>query len=380
MGTHRSAVILIVLSACVGRKEVVTEPPPELPERSDDALRLVTFNAWGVPFRERHDDLLDAVAPALEGYDADVLLLQEVWFEDDAQRLAESLAAIGFVHEVHHASDAILAFDSAGLMIASKHPIADHDFHAFRAGRLPVRPWHVDWFSGKGIATATIDHPSGRFRIGTAHMQADYDGIVYTDVRVSQSAELVAAMGWRPFHVVAGDFNSEADELEHRVLVEGLGARSVRVGEGVDDILLREGVTVRGSWESAPPSTELDGETIAVSDHPILIADIAIEDGHPEPPELGDELRSDLETFFEDRERYRAWKRTGGWAAVFLGFFLVGASARSRRRGSRRLVRIGLLALAMLSAVGAYRGVAAGTARDVWRDQARATLLSRDRQ
>ena len=48
MGTHRSAVILIVLSACVGRKEVVTEPPPELPERSDDALRLVTFNAWAL--------------------------------------------------------------------------------------------------------------------------------------------------------------------------------------------------------------------------------------------------------------------------------------------------------------------------------------------
>lgn len=373
---HRSAILIaLVLGACVGRKDVVTEPPPELPARSDDALRLVTFNAWGVPFRDRHDDLLDAVAPVLDRYDADVLLLQEVWFEDDALRLAEGLADIGFVHEVHHASDAILAFGSAGLMIASKHPIVDHDFHPFRAGRLPVRPWHVDWFSGKGVATATIDHPSGRFRIGTAHMQADYDGIVYTDVRVAQSAELAAAIGWRPIHVVAGDFNSEAHELEHRVLVGALGVRSARVGEGVDDILVRDGVSVRGSWTSPPPSTELDGEAIAVSDHPILVADLAIENGHPDPPTLDDDLRSDLETFFEDRERYRAVKRTGGWAAVLLGFLLIAASERNRRRGGRRLVRVVLLTLALLSAVGAYRGIAVGTARDHWRAQARATLL-----
>jgi endonuclease/exonuclease/phosphatase family metal-dependent hydrolase len=379
MGHGRSSALLfVVLTAalgCVGRHRVDEERPPELPPSTDDSLRLVTFNAWGVPFRDRHDDLLDRVAPVLERYAPDVVVLQEIWFEEDAERVAESLRSIGLTHEVHHASDAVLAQGSAGLMIASRWPIVHHDFHPFRAGRLPIRPWHVDWFSGKGVATATIDHPSGRYRIGTAHLQADYDGVVYTDVRLAQGAELVAAMGWRPVHAVAGDFNSRPDELEHRMLVEALGVRSIDSGEGVDDILVREGVGIRGQWKSPAPSTELDGETIAVSDHPILIADLAIE-GEPSEPTLGPDLRGELEAFFDERAHYRAYKRTGGWFLVLLAFFLVGASARNRKRGGRRMARTALLALALASTLGAYLGVGVGTARDVWRDQARAILLA----
>ena len=377
MATRRSALLLLLLGACVGPKPVVREPPPELPAPDAHTLRLVTFNAWGVPLRDWHEDLLDAVAPALERYDADVLVLQEVWFEDDAQRLAANLASIGYVHEVHHASDAILAFDSAGLMIASKHPIVDHQLHPFQAGRLPVRPWHVDWFSGKGVATATIDHPAGRVRIATTHMQADYDGIVYTDVRVAQSAELVAAVGRRPIHVVAGDFNSGSRDLEHRLLVEALGLSSALTAEGIDDILVRDGVGVRGCWASPPPTAKLDGGSVAISDHPILIADLFVEDPNPEPPVLTESLRADLEAFFEDRDRYRWLKRIGGWIAVLLGLFLTAAANRNRRRGGRRLGRVLLLALALLSAAGAYRGIAVGTARDRWREQARAIVLAK---
>lgn len=379
MGHGRSPALLCLLlvaaaSSCVGRHEVKGDAPAALERNGAQTLRLLTFNAWGVPFRDRHDDLLAAVAPALERYDADVVVLQEVWFEEDAERLAEGLRTIGLIHEMHHASDALLAFDSAGLMIASRHPIVDHDFHPFRAGRLPVRPWHVDWFSGKGVATATVDHPSGRFRIGTAHLQADYGGVVYTDVRLAQSAELVAAMGWRPLHAIAGDFNARSDELEHRVLVEALGVRSARSDEGVDDILVREGVAVHGSWRSEPPTVTVDGERMAISDHPILIADLALE-GDGGEPAISPALRSELDDFFDDRVRFRMLKRLGGWAAVLLGLWLVGASARHRDRGGRRLVRVGLLALALLSALGAYRGIGVGTARDQWRDQARAILL-----
>ena len=347
----------------------------ELRPPGADALRLVTFNAWGVPFRDRHDDLLGEVAPVLERYAPDVVVLQEIWFEDDAERVAEDLRSIGLTHEVHHASDAILAYDSAGLMIASRWPIVHHDFHAFRAGRLPIRPWHVDWFSGKGVATATIDHPSGRFRIGTAHMQADYDGVVYTDVRLAQGAELIAAIGWRPIHAVAGDFNSRPDELEHRMLVEALGARSIAAEEGVDDILVREGVAIRESWKLPAPSAEVDGEPMAVSDHPILVADLAL--GTEESaPTLGPELRAELEAFFDDRSRFRWLKRIGGWFLVFLALLLVGASAKNRQRGGHRLARVVLLALAVACILGAYRGIGVGTARDLWRDQARAILLS----
>ncbi len=379
MGHGRSSALLFLLAAvsvgCVGRHEPKDEPAMELPPSGDDALRLVTFNAWGVPFRDRHDDLLDELATVLERYAPDVVVLQEIWFEDDAQRVAESLRAIGLTHEVHHASDAVLAYDSAGLMIASRWPIAHHELHTFRAGTLPIRPWHVDWFSGKGVATATIDHPSGRYRIGTAHMQADYEGVVYTDVRLSQGAELVAAMGWRPVHAVAGDFNSRANDLEHRMLEEALGVRSVGVGRGVDDILVREGVAIRDSWKLAAPAVELDGESMAISDHPVVIADLAIEE-EPGEPALSPELKAELETFFDERARFRAFKRTGGWALVLFAFFLVGLSARHRKRGGRAWIRVLLLALALASTLGAYRGVGVGSARDVWRDQARAILLA----
>ena len=57
-------------------------------------------------------------------------------------------------------------------------PLRDERFVPFAAGRIPVRPWHVDWFSGKGVQSAWIDHPDGPLRVATVHMQADYDGVV----------------------------------------------------------------------------------------------------------------------------------------------------------------------------------------------------------
>ena len=379
MGMAPRHALLLVLSlsgafGCQGRR--TPEPAVAAPGPAErGSIRVVTFNVWGVPFRDRHDALWGEVAPTLAALQPDVVLLQEVWFENDARRVAAALAEVGLVHEVHHASSAALAFDSAGLMIASRWPIHAERFRAFSAGRLPVRPWHVDWFSGKGVQSARIEHPTGSLRVGTVHLQADYDGVVYTDVRVAQTAELVAALRPHPVHLLAGDFNSPEQALEHRVVRDALDMRSA-VAARVDDILVVDSVEVSGTWALPAPAVVLDGETFALSDHPILVADVMPGPLAPPAATLEPALRKDLEDWWADRAAARWWKRGGGWLALFLGFFLVGASASRRRRGGGRLVRMALLTLALLAAVGAYRGIAVGHARDRWRDQARRTLVS----
>ncbi len=363
----------LLLAGCQGRRAPrENEALPPAPDPG--TIRVVTFNAWGVPFRDRHDDLWDEVGPALQALRPDVVLLQEVWFEDDAAQLAEAFADIGLTHQIHHASDAPLAFDSAGLMIAARWPLRDERFVPFAAGRIPVRPWHVDWFSGKGVQSAWIDHPDGPLRVATVHMQADYDGVVYTDVRVAQTAELVAELRPEPVHLLAGDFNSFEDEIEHRVVRDALDLHSA-TAHRVDDILVGDGVTVAGGWWMHAPGVDLDGQPFAISDHAILIADVRPGPIAAPERELDPTLRADLREFFADRRSERWWKRSGGWLAVLVALLLIAASARNRRRGGRRAARALWLAMAVLATAGAYRGITVGHARDRWREGAESILL-----
>jgi endonuclease/exonuclease/phosphatase family metal-dependent hydrolase len=376
-------VILLGFSAsgCVGRRpSAATERVPPPPEGT---LRVVTLNAWGIPFRDHHELLLEALAPALAALSPDVVLLQEVWFEDDAARVADAFADLGLPHQEHRASDAILAYDSSGLLIASRWPLSDVRFAPFGAGRLPVRPWHVDWFSGKGVLDAQVDTPWGPLRFGTVHMQADYGTSVYTDVRLAQTAELVAALRGRAIDVLAGDFNSHPHELEHRVVREALGLESV-AQRGVDDVLVAPGLTAMQAWTLDAPGADVQGEKLALSDHPLLVADLAVT---PSPPgraregTIGAALSGDLDGWWKARERWAWLARSVGWLAAAAALGLVLASARHRRRHGRaprhRLVRAVLLLLAMVAIVGAYRLAAVGAAQDHWRETARVILLER---
>lgn len=342
----RLLVVLLLIGcarAPVGEHE---EPPPE----ADGALRIVSFNVWGVPFRAHHEALLTALGPALEALAPDVVCLQEVWFEDDAQRVIAALQELGLRYVVHRASAAFLAYESSGLVIASRHPLRDPHFDVFTSGRTPTLPWHADWFSGKGVLTATVDTPSGSLRVATTHLQAGYGTSRYREVRMAQVAELVSFS--EPPDVIAGDFNAPQDALEMRIVQERWGLQ-VGLDGGIDSVLVAAGQpTVRGQVRSSPIA-DIEGERVSVSDHPLLFIDLvaAIPRTSPRVGELSPQLRKDLQRWSAEE---RARHPLVGWMCALLAL----ASLVIAR--GRRWVALLSLPLALL----AYRLLVLDEARD----------------
>jgi endonuclease/exonuclease/phosphatase family metal-dependent hydrolase len=300
-------------------------------------LRVVTFNTWMVPFRER-EPLAGRIARAVVKLDADVVALQEVWRERDARALASALNRRGYPWVHWRASKGILSRGSAGLMIASRHPMSRAVFTPFRAGRLPLVLWQPDWFSGKGFLSVDVATPSGVVRVVTTHAQADYTSNAYDLVRLSHMLQLGRAVASTEMPlVVAGDFNVRRGEIGHRALLYAGRLNQLERTYGVDGVYFR-GDASRTIREVSSERVLGRDELGRLSDHHGVLAvlELAPEDGSRDRASGGA-----IERAIADHER-RIWYR--GAAA------LLGAAAAvvivGRLRAGRLTFRRGLLILA----------------------------------
>ncbi len=76
----------------------------------------------------------------------DVVLLQEVWVDKDAQLLLAAGKAAGLAHGVHFRSGMF----GSGLVTMARHPITQMAFWAYAASGISHAVHQGDFYAGKG--------------------------------------------------------------------------------------------------------------------------------------------------------------------------------------------------------------------------------------
>lgn len=240
-------------------------------------LRVLTYNVWGVPMiAPLRPERMTRIGPAIAALSPDLVALQEVWTDEDAEILTEGLAQIGLTHIERFTEDWP---DDSGLMIASRYPIEKVRFSRYRQGRHPHLPWHVDYMAGKGIARVTVRTPLGEVDFAATHLQAGYGTNEYVFVQMSQALQAAkhVAKGDAPL-ILAGDINSPHDGIPSRLLAARARLHPTDPKAGIDQILYRSGRQLRiapGRVQTAlTEPVDLESAVMPLSDHPAVLAEL----------------------------------------------------------------------------------------------------------
>ena len=118
------------------------------------------------------------------------MLLQEVWLASYAERLSSAFRPIG----LPSASGAEAVVPRAGCSLrrasAGWAALCAPEFHAFAASAPAWRIWEGDGLAGKGVLTVELGRGERRINVVNAHLQSQYSGQDYSEVREAQLGEL----------------------------------------------------------------------------------------------------------------------------------------------------------------------------------------------
>ncbi|CAE6420037.1 unnamed protein product [Rhizoctonia solani] len=182
--------------------------------RDETNIRVLTFNCWGLRFVSqqrlaRVTAIADRILNASPAYD--VVALQELWLKSDHALVAEAVAPVLPYSTVFYSG----AFGS-GLSLFSRYPIEQAQMHPFALAGDPIDVLGGDWFVGKGVAAATLSHPTlGHIELLTSHMFARGGE---TGTVLQQAHRLIGAWEYSQlirraaelgrYVIIAGDFNA----------------------------------------------------------------------------------------------------------------------------------------------------------------------------
>ena len=88
-------------------------------------------------------------------------------------------------------------------------------FHGFSRSAPGWRVWEADGLSGKGMLSVRVGRGGRQVSLVNTHLQAEYNGNRYGDVRAAQLGELsdvIERLPWAPPIILAGDLNTRPDE------------------------------------------------------------------------------------------------------------------------------------------------------------------------
>lgn len=172
------------------------------------------------------------------------MALQEVWVHSDYTKLCSDVAS-ALPYSFYYRSGQV----GSGLAVFSRFPIKETAFVPFTTVGAIDRIWQGDWFAGKGIGMARvhvfcdlqstnsnstitnrklISTTNGTFvDIYVTHTHAQYGSLKYTAHRLVQLDELAHFIRINSSNagipaIVAGDLNTEIDELPYRLMLEQL--------------------------------------------------------------------------------------------------------------------------------------------------------------
>lgn len=301
---------------------------------------MVTWNIWGVKWiTPSIDARMAAIAPALLALEPDVVLLQEVWRQEDGWLIGAALQEGGLDHIRYFQGPE----RSSGLMVASRYPITAEGFTRFTLGGFGYIPFHLDWMCDKGLARVEVATPVGPVVIGATHLNGGYHLDSYPVVRATQALEAAAGLGEEAAPlVVGGDLNSPAADFPFEVFASRAGVTPTAENFDLDSIFTRSGERVRVEVTAStrlledPQATAADGDMV-LSDHPAILADLLLV---PAPPGSASQTpdpgwpalrRRALDLVRESQDSTRSQMQLAGAGAILMLVALLWVLIRSRR-------------------------------------------------
>jgi sphingomyelin phosphodiesterase 2 len=134
-------------------------------------LSVLTLNIWGLwRVSKKREERVRLIAQYLRSCTEDVVLLQEVWVDADAQTLIRAGKAAGLTHCTHFRSGIF----GAGLVTLSRHPIIRHQFWRYAAAGFASSIGCGDYYAGKGVGWVRLSTPLGEVDVFNTHLHANY--------------------------------------------------------------------------------------------------------------------------------------------------------------------------------------------------------------
>jgi sphingomyelin phosphodiesterase 2 len=109
---------------------------------------------------------MKALAEKLSTSEHDIMCLQELWVLEDFTTIQAKVR-----HYLPYSHFYLGGFLGTGLAIFSRWPITSISMYPFRLNGRPTAVWRGDWYAGKGVATALIQHHTGALiEVFTSHV------------------------------------------------------------------------------------------------------------------------------------------------------------------------------------------------------------------
>ncbi|NXY20558.1 NSMA phosphodiesterase, partial [Atrichornis clamosus] len=110
-------------------------------------LRVFDLNCWAIRYlSKRRQERVRLIGDMLRREDFDLVLLQEVWSEQDYSDLKKKLS--GCYPSSHYFRSGVIG---SGLCVFSKFPILDTLLYQYSLNGYPYMLQHGDWFCGKSV-------------------------------------------------------------------------------------------------------------------------------------------------------------------------------------------------------------------------------------
>jgi sphingomyelin phosphodiesterase 2 len=214
---------------------------PPAPLAKEVTLKIVTFNIHDLYLisRER-PERMRGIGETLRALDPDIAGFQEAWIERDRQTLLSALVGSRLTYDRYFPSGTV----GSGLFIASAYPIAEAFFHRYEKNGKWYKPYHGDWWGGKGAALVRIELPDGVGYVDfyDTHAHAGYGSHEYDADREHQMQELAdfvhaTAVKTSPALLV-GDFNCRAGSKAFQIVADQAKLQWLMEGDPrIDNIL-----------------------------------------------------------------------------------------------------------------------------------------------
>ena len=181
-------------------------------------LKVLSWNLHGLvwPLSKDPRGRMDRVSAKVRELAPDIVLLQEVWLASYAERLSSAFrpdrSPLCVRRRGGGPKGGLLIFVGASAGWAA---LCAPEFHAFAASAPAWRIWEGDGLAGKGVLTVELGRGERRINVVNAHLQSQYSGHDYSEVREAQLGELakvVSKIDPSVPAIVAGDLNTDARE------------------------------------------------------------------------------------------------------------------------------------------------------------------------